>query len=318
MREDGGKMPAIPCRSPLVPALLLVSLLFGGAAFGNSSASADELAPVPRPDLRTLEETIQLQIDGMWDLLEQRSSEPPRVVGEGYGALGQLYDLYGMAEPAIACYRNAAVLMPEDPRWPYYLAVLHSTAGEVEAAAGRLAEVLELAPEHLPSLVRLGRLHLAANRMEDAAAAFRRALAVNGAAAAAHYGAGKAAAGLGDHAAAVEHFEKTLELQPEASIVHVPLALSLRRLGAVERARSHLEQRGLREVEVEDPLLDRLGEMLTLAAFELVRGLAAKTDGFSAAEFLGYTLDGCRRFLGNRDACAGRSRERHHVDVGMR
>ena len=299
-----------------------VRLVLAALSLAAGFSAAAELEPVPRPDLSAMEEAIGLQLDGSWRLVEEATGRGQAARAEAYGTLGQLYHLYGMDRSAAACYRNARLLAPEDLQWPYYLALLYSRAGEVERAAARLEEVLALAPDHLPSLIRMGELHLDANRPADAAAFFRRALDVDGAAAAGHYGAGKAAAVRGDHAAAVGHFEWTLELQGEASIVHYPLALSLRRLGKVERARVHLEQRGVREVAVPDPLAARLADLSTLAAFRLVRALAAKEEGFSAAELLGTTLSLLARVSGAveqlEQVLAGWPEERLGADAAQR
>ena len=43
-------------------------------------------------------------------------------LGAAFGRLGSHYHAYGLAEPAAACYRNARLLPPEDPRSYYSVA----------------------------------------------------------------------------------------------------------------------------------------------------------------------------------------------------
>lgn len=274
-------------------ALWLIALLLLLAAPAEPSGEPD-LLPLPRPDLTRMEEEIRRQIEALSGLIEERAGEQNQEaaasLAEAYGTLGQLYHLYDLREAAAVCYRNARALAPAELGWPYYLALLHASAGDSAVAREHFGVVLELSPEHLPSLVRLGEIELADGDADGALGLFHRALVVDSRTAAAHFGAGKALAARGDFASAIEAFKRALALQPGATIVHYPLALAYRRLGDLDRARHHLEQRGLREVDLHDPWFQRLGEMSTLASFRLLRGLAAKSEGFSSSELMGYAL----------------------------
>ncbi len=249
-----------------------------------------ELVPVPPVDLGTMESAVRQQIEGFSEL----AAAPGATAGD-HGTLAQLYHLYDLREQAAACYANARKLAPDELEWPYYQALLHQTAGEIDRAVPLFEEVIARAPELLPellqpSLIRLGDLRLDGDLPELARELFERVLAADPASAVAHYGAGRAAAAAGDAGGAVRSFERALELQPAASSVHYPLALAYRRLGDLELARAHLEKRGARAVVFPDPLFERLNDMSTLASFRLVRALAAKREGFSAEELFSYTL----------------------------
>ncbi len=249
-----------------------------------------ELVPVPPVDLGTMEPAVRQQIEGFRGL----AAAPAATAGD-HGTLAQLYHLYGLREQAAACYANARALAPDQLEWPYYQALLHQAAGDIDRAVVLLEEVAARAPELLPellqpSLIRLGDLRLDADLPERARELYERALAADPVSAAAHFGAGRAAAAAGDAGDAVRYFERALELQPAASSVHYPLALAYRRLGDLERARNHLAQRGARAVVFPDPLFERLNDLSTLASFRLVRALAAKREGFSAEELFSYTL----------------------------
>ena len=50
--------------------------------------------------------------------------------GRAYGSVGMLLqagEYFDAAEPA---YLNAQVLMPQEPRWPYFLAHLYKSGGD--------------------------------------------------------------------------------------------------------------------------------------------------------------------------------------------
>ena len=66
-------------------------------------------------------------------------------------------EFYEAAEPA---YRNAATLVPSDPRWPYYLALVARARGQLPQAVTQLTRTLDVRPADVPTLVWLGRTYL--------------------------------------------------------------------------------------------------------------------------------------------------------------
>jgi len=82
-------------------------------------------------------------------------------------------------------------------------------------------------------------------------------------------------------------------LQPQATIVHYQLALAYRRLGDMETARAHLEQRGDKQLGFADPLLGAIEPLKRENIVEAVLEMAANPEehddrsfGLFAASYL--------------------------------
>lgn len=173
------------------------------------------------------------------------------------------------------CYLNASRLAPKDFRWPYLLGKLYEREGEAQKSIGFYHSARALRPDYLPVFVSLGNIHLQLNRLEEAEAEFRRALALNGASAAALYGLGQAALSKRSYAEAASFLEKALRNAPEANRLHYALAMAYRGLGEVGKAQSHLALSGSVGVRASDPLFEGLQELIKGARLHLIRGRAA-------------------------------------------
>ena len=68
-------------------------------------------------------------------------------------------------------------------------------------------------------------------------------------------------------------------MQPQANSIHYPLAMAHRQLGDLEKAREHLQKRGLVQPDFPDPLMDELGGVKTGKHFFWNRGTVALTGG---------------------------------------
>lgn len=250
---------------------------------GPVTAAGVELVAVPHPALDGVEAAARGQLQG------QRRAVAALLAGEGqdrktlalaFGRLGSLYHAYGLAAAAVPCYRNAGLLAPEEPRWPYLRGVLLRSEGRLPEAAAALERALELAPADGPTLLHLGEVELAAGRPAAARERFTMALAVGEPyAPAARYGLGRAAAALGEPARAVELFQAVLAARPGAGAVRYPLALALRRLGRTEEARTYMERRAPGAVSFPDPLLDEVESLASGAGVHARRGGEALMSG---------------------------------------
>ncbi len=269
----------------------------GSAAQGTPP----ELDPVPRPVEGAVEETAARELEAAHRQVEELAAEPSGGAeararkASGYGELGRLYAAYGLWGPARAALANAVELEPgaaDRRRWVYLLGYVLERQGELEAAAERYAEAVELAPRATAPKVRLARTLLELDRRNEAVQLFEELADRTASAAVAHFGLGRLAARRGDSRAAVEHFERTLSLQSGATQVHYPLAQAYRRLGDLESAREHLrahrtagEEPG--RVGFPDPLVDGLTEAAGGAAVHKLRGdqalLAGDTAGAAEA-----------------------------------
>jgi len=278
--------------------LLLAFALAYAVAVQDASAAASDLAvvgadllPLPDPDLDRLDPRLAQQLEELGDLVRRRlATADPAELAATFATLGHLYTYYEMSAPALTCYENAHRLEPDNPDWAFYLGFLLKDLGESRRAVELFEEVLQSEPGDLASLVRLGELHLEADRPAAAETTYRRVLDVDPRSAAGWYGLGRVAARRGDHEQAVRHFEKTLELQPAADLAYYSLGQSLRRLGRIDEAREALARRGSGKPRFPDPRVDRLRDTTTLSTLQLVRALAADREGFPDEKYLNYTL----------------------------
>ncbi len=243
---------------------------------------APVLAPVPAADLSPLEPAVAEQLAGVRATAEAVVADPARGAAEradAYGTLGRVYHAYGLIEPALAAYANAAALAPGDYRWPYYLGLLHQERGDLAAAAAAYDRVLAAVPRALPALVHRGEVALDLDRPDEAESYLLRALDTEPASAAARAVLGQVALSRRDFRRAAELLEAALEALPEATRLHYPLALAYRGLGDEERAREHLALRGEVGARPPDPLLAEVEELRVGERVFIARGGTAYRFG---------------------------------------
>lgn len=274
------------------PVLTLAFLLFlapfaPGLGAEAGSTEPPELLPVPHPALERMEEGVQKRLRAERDVLDRyldQESPDPKTLGLAFAAMGQLYHVYDLSRPAVACFENARRLQPTDYRWPYHLGVLHQLGGELEPAREWLLEAASLAPEDLPTRIRLGQVLMDLDDVEGAEEAFREVLATDPESAAAHYGLGKVYYARGELETAIRYLETALELQPEADSIHHLLGMAYRRTGDLEQARAHLELNRHTPVSFPDPLLDSLAPLVQSARRHFNAGVEAlRQEDYEAA-----------------------------------
>ena len=89
------------------------------------------LITVPRPDLSRVEDDVRRALEHARQELNAQLAHAlgdRRSAAEAFGNTGLLYQAHLMLAEAAACYRNAALLDPENYRWPYYLGYLEQQA----------------------------------------------------------------------------------------------------------------------------------------------------------------------------------------------
>jgi tetratricopeptide (TPR) repeat protein len=237
------------------------------AACGSSERSGDaigrgapELAEIRLPELSRVDAPVQAQLRDRYASVMKiiASGAGGRELGSAYGEFGMLLhaaEYYDAAKPA---YLNAQALMPQDPRWPYYLAQVHRTEGETQQAMAAFRRALELRPDDVTSLVWLGRMHLDHGEPDLAEPLFQQAQALAPHVTAAQVGLGQAALAKKDYARAVQLLEGALANEPGQASVYAPLAMAYRGLGQVEKAASLEKQWRNTELTVPDPLREEL------------------------------------------------------------
>src|SRR6185369_8272612 len=167
-----------------------------------------------------LEESVRNQITELQNSLAATVKNPAQsetALSEAYGKLGQIYHAYLLISPAHDCYLDASILAPKDFRWTYLVAKLDHQEGRFEDAIGRYRIARTLRPDYVAVPVNLGNIFLELNRLEEARASFKEALAIDKNNPAAHYGLGQIALSARSYAEAIQHFDATLAQVPSAN-----------------------------------------------------------------------------------------------------
>jgi tetratricopeptide (TPR) repeat protein len=199
-------------------------------------------------------------------------------LGRAYGQVGKLLlaaELYEQAEPHLL---NAAALEPGELTWPYFLAHAYRLRFRANDAIPRFEQVLRLKPDHVPSLVWLGTLHVDGGRADLAEPLLTKAVSLEPRSAAALFELGKAALASGDSARAVTQLEAALAADPGADGVHYALAQAYRARGDEQRAAAHVRLWKDERLYPADPLMGEITDLLKTAVVYEIRGTQAMDD----------------------------------------
>ena len=245
-------------RGLLAGGLAVAAMLLGaGGARGGEApvpvpATAQPATPVAAgmvalPDVGRLHPSVQRQLREAYRSLLTALRDPAgsaALRSEAFGDMGALFLAAEFLVEAEQCFRSAEALAPGDFRWAYYLGHVHQRAGALTQTIERFERAVELRPAAAAARVWLIRAQLDAGRPGAAAPHVREALDRHPGVPAVRVEAGRVALALGDDRGGVSHLTAALAMDPEATVIHYPLAMAYRRLGDLERARYHLARRG--------------------------------------------------------------------------
>ncbi|MEM1177320.1 MAG: tetratricopeptide repeat protein [Acidobacteriota bacterium] len=242
----------------------------------------EKLEPLPSPDLAPLEASVRDVILLRREALNAHIADGTVApIAEAFGELGFLFHAHGLWPAAIACYRNAEALLPEDPRWSYSTALALRDSNDLEAAAAAYEHALDVLPRNPAAIIALAEIRLEQNQPEWAKALLRYALEVVPESPAGLAVLGQVALSQKRYAKAVTYFERSHSQQPAATRLHYPRALAYRGLGDVEKAKENLALRGEAGVRPPDPIQDEINERKTGERVMLLEGRRA----FAARDF---------------------------------
>jgi tetratricopeptide (TPR) repeat protein len=280
--------------------LLCVCLVAAVGAAGCRSSSSPPPPPalleIALPDLSRMDPPVQKQIRDRFAAMQQtiaRDGATDSERGQAYGGMGMVLhasEYFDAAEPA---YLNAQRLMPHEPRWPYFLAHLHKSEGDIAGAITAFRRVLEITPDDVATLIWLGRMYLDQGQADQAEPLFVRARQLAPREPAVLAGLGQAALARRDYARAVSALEEALTIDSSLASIHSPLAMAYRGIGDTAKAETHLKQWRNTDVLVPDPFRQELDLSLESGlSFEL-RGVRAleQRDFKAAAEFFKQGVD---------------------------
>jgi len=154
-----------------------------------------------------------------------------------WGRLGMTLLAHDFSADARPCFRRAAELDPDDPRWPYLDAWTRVTT-DPEAAVSGLERAVELCDDRPPApRLKLAEVLFELGRVDDATSHFRRVLRSDADHPRAHLGLARAALQSGELEASLAHLER-VEMAPRArGAATLLLAQVHARLGHAELAR---------------------------------------------------------------------------------
>jgi tetratricopeptide (TPR) repeat protein len=262
--------------------VLIACLLIAACGSRESTAARPaELAPIALPELSRVDPPVQAQIRDRYSAVTQMLADKPpaRELGTAFGEYGMLLHAAEYNDAATPAYRNAEALVPDDPRWPYYLAHLHRAVGETQNAMDAFRRALRLRPDDVATLIWLGRMHLDQGEPDDAEPLFSKAQSLAPGIVAVQAGLGQAALARKDFARAVQHFEAALASDPRAASVYSPLAMAYRGLGQTDKAETLAKQWSNTEIALPDPLRTELDIVLQSGLSYELRGVQALDRG---------------------------------------
>jgi tetratricopeptide (TPR) repeat protein len=147
----------------------------------------------------------------------------------------------GQPQEAMTHYQKAVELDPDYPEAHLNLGVALAAAGRVEEAIAHYQTALELDPEYLEVYSNLGAAQAAAGRLDLAIACYRKALELDPNRAEVLSNLGVALARTGRLGEAIAQFEKAFEVNPYSGEIHQNLARALARAGRLEEAITRFE-----------------------------------------------------------------------------
>ena len=280
----------------IVMTLLLVVMGCSSSSHSSSSPPSEKMLDVTLPDLSRMDPSVQEQVRQRYQSMLDTLAKPGATDeerGRAYGSIGmvlQAGEYYEAAEPA---YLNAQALMPQEPRWPYFLAHLHKSQGDTAGSIAAFSRVLEISPNDVPTLIWLGRGYLDQGQADEAEPLFERARQLAPQVPSVLVGLGQAALARRDFARAASTLEEALRIDPGLQSVHSPLAMAYRGLGDTAKAEEHLKLWKNTEVLVPDPFRRELDLALESGLSYELRGVRAleQRDFTAAADFFKKGVD---------------------------
>ncbi len=184
-----------------------------------SQAQRVELVPVPVPTFEGVESALQEELVSARANLDRAVADETTetvALANAFGLMGTLYLAVSQNPAALACLSNATRMAPEDARWHMALGASLLVDNERAQAVGAFQSALRLTPDDPVVHLRLGQLLAGEPETVGQSIVHLRA---------ARAGLvdnlpiltslGKALAQTGQHQAALEPFDKALELDPD-------------------------------------------------------------------------------------------------------
>ena len=207
---------------------------------------------IPQPaDLGLVEEKRLLKAVETAQKAVRNSPEDAEV----WGQLGHVYLSHRWEVPAIACYRRANTLAPDEFRWLYFLG-RSMTRREPEAAVKYLNSSLTLDPAYAPAHLYLASAFRTLGKLDNARQHLENAEELQPGNPFSELWLGEIAFAQQQVKLARAHLENALDLNPDQSEAHALMAQVATILGDKETAKKHAQaaRQPSRYTELSDPL----------------------------------------------------------------
>lgn len=204
--------------------------------------------------------------------------EDPRSVG----TLAMTLHAWEQWDAARTAYARAAALAPAAFEWWYLQGIVLQRLARPAEAASSFEHVVALAPDYVPARLKLAEALLEAGDIDASARAYAAIADQADAAPAVALGLGRLAALAGRHEEAAAHFRRAIALYPRFGAAYYGLALSERALGHRDQALAALDKHrelGAEWPAIEDPVTARVLTLKDDPRDNLRRGLALAREG---------------------------------------
>lgn len=155
--------------------------------------------------------------------------------------LGKALVQKGRIAEAMDEFQTALRISPNDPDAESNIGATLLQRGDPEEAVSRLRTVVEKFPRHAEAHINLGNALLQTGQSDAAVAEYKKTLQLPFDHAETHYSIASAFRRKGDVEAAIVHYRKALELRPDFSNAHNNLGNALRQQGKIKQAMNEYE-----------------------------------------------------------------------------
>jgi tetratricopeptide (TPR) repeat protein len=183
-----------------------------------------------------LPEFVNILPDGL------RKIDTPAV--EYYKLFDRAWELgqKGRHEEAIAEWKHALELNPDDPGGQMNLGLALAGTGKLGEAIAHYQKAVQANPEYAEAHNNLGVALAGTGKLDEAIEHYQRALQIDPEYAAAHNNFGLALAAAGKFADAIEHYRRALELKADFADAHLNLGVALAGTGRLDEAIAHFRK----------------------------------------------------------------------------
>jgi tetratricopeptide (TPR) repeat protein len=191
---------------------------------------------------------------------------------KAHNNLGSALAGRGQIDEAIAHYHKALQINPDDAETHNNLALVLAARGQTDEAIAHYRRALELKPVFAEAHYNLGLALAARGRVDEAIAHYQKALKIKPDYVKAHNNLATALAGRGQVDEAIDHYRKALVIKPDDVKVHINLGDVLAGRGKLDEALAHYQTAlGLASARNDSALADVIRARIKLCQSEVIR-----------------------------------------------